>query len=485
MSHADLPALLPLLLVAALPVLALLLSAFLRSTSALAALALVGLAASSGSLLIAHRYAPRAVSRLLLIDGFSLYALALLFSGAFLVALLARDYLLSPGKGQRGDRFYVLLLFAVAGMALTVASNHLLAFFLGLETLTVSLYGLLGFTLERRAALEAGLKYLVLGAVASAFLLFGIALLYARGGTLELTGMRAALCSLPAAPGGAAGLDPVTLLGLALVLVGFGFKLAAVPFHMWSPDVYQGAPAPATALLSSGSKAAVLLALLRFVSVSGMGTCGAVLLLLAVLSALTMTIGNLLALGEQSLRRMLAYSSVAQMGYLLLGLVAWGAGGAAAVGFYLASYLASVIAAFGVLAVLSPGRHEMDGLAELRGLGYRRPLLAGLLALALLSLTGIPLTSGFFAKLYLFRAGLEARLGWLVVLAVVNSAASAYYYLRAAAVLWGRPPAGAPLFPAASGAASSTALSLLGAAVLGLGLWPGPLFALVQAVFGP
>ncbi|HEY3359469.1 MAG TPA: NADH-quinone oxidoreductase subunit N [Polyangia bacterium] len=471
MNRQDVVATLPLFVSAYAPVLVLMITAFWRHRTGIAVLTLASLLASFLAIIPALHAAPRLVTPLVLIDRFSLFFMGLCFAGGFAVVVLSRDYL--RDVPERVGRFYVLLLFAVFGMAAAVSSHHFAAFFLGLETLTMSLYGLIGFTRLRPTALEGGIKYLVLAATSSAFLLFGIALLYAEVGTMEFGRLALVMRTAPAMPGGA-------VLGFAFILVGFGFKLALVPFHMWSPDVYQGAPAPATALIASGSKGAIFALLFRLVSSLGVGHTTALHILLFTLAVITMFGGNLLALLQKNLKRMLAYSSVAHMGYLLIPLLAGGGGGAAAFGFYLVSYFATIIAAFGVLAVLSARGGEVEDLERLRGLAYRQPFLAAVLALAMLSLTGIPLTAGFVAKFYIFGAAVRAQLWTLVILGILNSGLSAYYYLRVIVVMVapGEPEAAPLAGPRAWGASG---LAVLGAVLVLLGVYPTPLIRLAEA----
>lgn len=479
MSRMDLIALLPLIVSGYVPVLVMMVSAFWRSTTGIAVLSLSILAASFVAIFAALPLAPRTVTPLILIDRFSLFYMGLLFAGGFVVVLISRDYLLS--HRERGDRFYLLLLFAVFGGAAAASSNHFASFFLGLETLTVSLYGLVGFTRQRRPSLEGGIKYLVLAASSSAFMLFGIALVYAELGTMDFSELSSVILSMKRQTLGWA-MPSSALMGMALIVVGFGFKLAMVPFHMWSPDVYQGAPAPAAALISSVSKGAIFALLFRFVGYLGLEPSDGLFQLLTLLAVLTMFGGNLLALLQPNLKRLLAYSSVAHMGYLLIPLLAGGRDGAASFGFYLVSYFATVIAAFGVIAMLSSRGEEIEELKDYRGLAYRQPLPATVLALAMLSLTGIPLTSGFIAKFYIFSAGVQSHLWMLVILGIVNSGISAFYYLRvlAAIYIYAEPVElpGAPLAPARAWGAS--ALVLLAAVILFFGIYPSPLIHLAQ-----
>jgi NADH-quinone oxidoreductase subunit N len=321
------------------------------------------------------------------------------------------------------------MLVATLGACVLVSSSHLISLFLGLELLSVSLYGMIAYV-RQALPIEAGLKYLVLAAVSAAFLLFGIALLYAALGTMELPQIAAALA------GG--GFDRLLVLpGLALLITGLGFKLAVVPFHLWTPDVYEGAPAPVTAYIATVSKGAVFALLLRYfhdARVLGMPSVFAVIWVIALAS---MTAGNLLALLQSNVKRMLAYSSIAHLGYVLVAFQAGGEIGPQAVTFYLAAYFVTTLGAFGVVSALSDGEDERMMLDEYRGLFWRRPLLASVFTAMLLSLAGIPLTAGFIAKFYVVAAGTSAARWALVIVLVLTSGIGLYYYLRVILAMYG------------------------------------------------
>lgn len=473
MIRADFIALLPLLITAYAGVAIMLVVAFWRSHAAAFVLTLVSLVVALGSIFIALPYAPRAVTPLIQIDSFSLFFTGLILAGALLVTLMSREYL--PAHQKRNEAFYVLLMFAVVGMIAIASSGHFAAFFLGLETLSASLFGLIGYTRNYKPSLEAAIKYLVMAAMSSAFLLFGIALIYADFGTMEFRSL---------VPLIAAGNPPIaTYFGLGLIMVGFGFKLAIVPFHMWSPDVYQGAPAPVTALIASGSKGAVFALLLRLVTVTGLMSNPRAFLVIAVLAVATMCVGNLLALLQNNVKRLLAYSSVAQIGYLLIPLLAGGATGASSIAFYLVSYFATTIAAFAVISAISGSRQmgDVEQIDDYRGLSLRRPILAAILTLSLLSLTGIPLTSGFIGKFYIFSAAVRSGLWWLVIVGVINSGVSAFYYLRVIVAMYTRPDTEPEPLPTAH-PATAIALAISTAVILLFGVYPSPLIHLAEVV---
>jgi NADH-quinone oxidoreductase subunit N len=438
-----------------------------------AALSLVGLAAALASvLLLAVGSARGAVlAGAVAADDFSLFFQGLALGVAAVAVLLSPSYLRSIGA-ERGE-YYALLLFSVVGMLGLVSSLELVSMFVALEIMSIALYGMAGMRRDRLESQESALKYFVTGAFASAFFLYGIALLYgATGGTaLDHVARGVKLLSGEAAP--------LALLGAALLLVGFGFKVASVPFHMWAPDVYEGAPTTATAFMSAGVKAAAFGALLRVFDSALPGLSPHWKPLVAVLAIVTMVVGNLAALAQTNLKRLLAYSSIAHAGYVLAALVAEPERTGEAVLFYLVAYAAVNLGAFGALAALAREGREPLSLRDVAGLADRRPAVAAALTVFLVSLTGIPVTAGFVGKFYLFGAAVSA--GWtvLAVVGVVTSVVSAYYYLRVVVAMYMQEPAGedpwSPVSPASAFAlAASAALTLL------LGVWPAPLLALAR-----
>jgi NADH-quinone oxidoreductase subunit N len=321
------------------------------------------------------------------------------------------------------------------------------------------------------------MKYFLIGAFSSGFFLYGIALIFGATGTTNLDRIANAVAA-------GAGHDPMLIIGLGLLLVGFGFKISSVPFHMWAPDVYEGAPTSVTAFIATGSKAAAFAALLRVLLTAVRGAPIDWTMLLWVLAALSMTLGNVVALAQQNLKRMLAYSSIAHVGYMLVGVVAGGALGNGSVLFYLLVYTFTTAGAFGAILLLERSGQEAVKLEDFGGLAARHPLLAVALSIFLLSLTGIPPFAGFVGKFYLFGAAVKSGYVWLAVIGVLNSAAAAYYYLRLIVFMYMREPEGAPtvLAPSLSGALALV-VALWG--VVQLGVAPGPLFDLAQAAVIP
>jgi NADH-quinone oxidoreductase subunit N len=470
------------MLLGATPVAAMLAVAVHRSHATTLGVTLAGLAASFAALWPAARVAPRQVTALLAVDGFSLFYAGLIVATTFAVALLAHGYLVR--RAVRPEELYVLVTLAAAGGAVLAAATHFASFFLGLEILSVSLYALLAYLPDRRLPLEAGVKYLTLAASSAAFLLFGMALVYAALGTMSFQGI---------ADGIAAARPPdwaLLVAGVILLVTGIGFKLALVPFHLWTPDVYEGSPAPVTAFIATASKGAMLAVLLRFFFRTGADQLGAVSLVFSVLAIASMALGNLLALLQRNVKRLLAYSSIAHMGYLVVAFLAGGALATQAATFYLVAYVVTTLICFGVVTVLSERERDADSLEDYRGLFWRRPALGAIFTTALLSLAGIPLTAGFVGKFYVVAAGASAGIWTLVVVLVVTSVVGLFYYLRVIVALYARAPAqpergsgvaevAAPL--ATGGRAVLAALTIL---LLWFGIYPAPILRLIRSAVG-
>ncbi len=404
-------------------------------------------------------------------DAFSLYFQALILGIAAVAVLLSPSYLRANG-GERGE-FYALLLMSVVGMLGLVSSLELVSLFVALEITSIALYAMAGMVRDRPESQESALKYFVTGSFSSAFFLYGIALLYGASGSTSLDRVALALSSLSPDTIGLA------VLGAGMLLVGFGFKVAAVPFHTWAPDVYEGAPTPATAFMSAGVKAAAFGALIRVFGSGLPALAGEWQPLVAALAATSMVVGNLAALGQTNLKRMLAFSSVAHAGYVLVALVAAPHFAGEAVLFYLVAYGAVNLGAFGTIAALSRDGREPLSLDDVAGLAERRPALAAALTVFLVSLTGIPVTAGFVGKFYLFNAAVSSGWVWLALVGVLMSVVSAYYYLRVVVAMYMRDPVGedpwAPVAPAAR-----LALGISVALTLALGIYPAPLLALAR-----
>ncbi|MDA8241471.1 MAG: NADH-quinone oxidoreductase subunit N [Nitrospiraceae bacterium] len=426
MSAADFTALSPVIVIAVAAIAVMMLIAFSRSHILTVLLTVTGLAGSFFSLFPAAGLVPMAVTPLIVIDGYSLFYMGLILMSGFVVTVLSYSYLES--REENPEEFYLLLLLAVLGSMVLVSARHFASFFLGLEVLTVSLYALVAYVREAARSNEAGLKYLVLAGVSSAFLLFGMALVYAGLGTMEF-GRIAEKVSIAAD-------NTLVISGFALTVVGIGFKLALVPFHMWTPDVYEGAPAPVAAFIATASKGAVFALLLRFLGGADLQAYRPLFLIFSLLSITSMLAGNLLALFQQNVKRILAYSSIAHLGYLVVAFLAEGRLAATAVSYYLAAYFVTMLGAFGVVTLLSGKKDDAESLDDYRGLAVQRPWLAGIFTVMLLSLAGIPLTAGFMGKFYVVAAGANSALWLLVVILAASSAIGLFYYLRIVAVLF-------------------------------------------------
>jgi len=417
----------------------------------------------------------RAFNGMVRLDGFALFFNLVIGFATGLVLLLSLDYL--RRQGMESGEFYILVLFAGVGMMLMAAAGDLIVVFLGLEIMSLSLYVLAGWFEGRLEAGEAAMKYFLLGAFASGFFLYGIALIFGATGSTNLDRIGVAVA-------GGAARDPLLLIGLGLLVVGFGFKISAVPFHMWAADVYQGAPTSVTALIATGSKAAAFAALLRVLLSALRPAQPDWTMLMWWLAVLSMTVGNVVALAQQNIKRMLAYSSIAHVGYILVGVVAGGALGGGSVLFYLLVYTFTTAGAFGVLLLLERQGREAVDVSDLAGLATRHPVLALTFSVFLLSLIGIPPTAGFVGKFYLFGAAVRTGFLWLAVIGVLNSAIAAYYYLRLIVYMYMRDPEGAPTvlvpsFPAGL----ALAVALWG--VVQLGVLPAPFLDLAQAALLP
>jgi NADH-quinone oxidoreductase subunit N len=400
-------------------------------------------------------------------DPFSLFFQALILGSAVVAVLLSPGYL--RATGVRGGEYYALLMFCVVGMLGLVSCTELVSLFVALEIMSVALYAMAGLHRDREESTESAMKYFITGAFSSAFLLYGIALLYGVSGSTTMSRIAGAVAARSV---GEAALLP--LVGLGLLLVGFGFKVASVPFHMWAPDVYEGAPTTVTAVMAAGVKAAAFGAFIRVLLQAVPSLAAQWRPAVAVLALLTVVIGNLGALAQTNVKRLLAFSSVAHAGYLLTALVAAPGQGAEAVLFYLVAYAAVNLGGFGALAALARDGREPLALTDLNGLAQRRPVLAAAMTLFLISLTGVPVSAGFVGKFYLFTAAVNAGYVGLAIVGVLASVISAYYYLRIAVAMYMRDPVGEDgwsrvgVLPAAALAASS-------AVVLALGVYPGPL----------
>jgi NADH-quinone oxidoreductase subunit N len=373
------------------------------------------------------------------------------------------------------EEFPLLVLIATLGATALAAAANFITLFLGLETMTLAMIGLIAYPRFRPAAEEAGLKYLILSAMSSAFVLFGIGAIELASGSLQFSHL---LAWVPPDAASHAAL----LAGLALLTIGAGFKLSVVPFHIWVPDIYEGAPAPSGGFVAVVAKIAVLAVIIRLIGAAGGVLPAAFDALITLVAILSMLAGNLLALRQENIKRVLGYSSIAHLGYLLVAILAAGAIGRLAVIFYLAAYAVTMIAAFGTIAALSRGDalRDTDSINELRGLFWTQPVLAAVLTLSLLSLAGIPPAIGFIAKMYIFAAGIHGALWNLTAFMVASSVIGLFYYLNIILVMSMRPATSDARVSAPRGRLAITALSM---PILAFGIAPQPLIALLSAAF--
>ncbi len=416
------PSVLPLIVVsvAAIAVLMVGVSVDDDESLGLGVLSLGGLALAFVLALAALGQSALAFGGSIVLDNFAIYFdLAILISTAMTV-LMSLEYV--GDLRLPGAEYYSLLLFATLGMMLLATAGDLIVIFLGLETMSIAVYALAGFRRGDPRSIEASLKYFMLGAFSTGFLLYGIALVYGATGTIRLDRIGTAMS-------GPMAHSPMMLLGVGMMLIGFAFKVAAVPFHMWAPDVYEGAPTPITAFMAVGVKMAAFAGFLRIFVVHLAGVSAQWTWVLWVLAALTMTAGNAIALVQSNIKRMLAYSSIAHAGYLLVGIAAADGAAGGAILYYLLGYAFTNMGAFAVVAALGRPDAPHERIADYRGLARRNPGLAAAMTLFMLSLAGVPPLAGFVGKFYLFGAALNRGLVWLVVIAALNSAASAYYYI--------------------------------------------------------
>lgn len=468
MTVTDFLCLTPFLIIATAPVVIMILISILRNYKVVYGFSILSLIVAFASIFYIVPSVPHSLEPLFVIDLYSLFFLGIIFFSALLVTLLSYDYI-KQLEGVR-EEYYIILFTSTLGAALLAVANHFILFFLGIETLSVSLYILIAFHRSKDTSIEAGIKYLILASVSSAFLLFGMALIYTAFGTMQFNGIVSALKST--------GFEsPLVNTGFGMMMVGIGFKLALVPFHMWTPDVYQGAPAPVTAYIATVSKGAVMAVLIRFFfNIKGFGN-QYFFMVISGIAILSMFIGNLLAVKQQNLKRLLAYSSIANMGYLLIILLTGTNEGIQAAIFYLISYFITTIGAFGVISLLSTSQSETEKIEDYKGLFWKRPWIAFVLTLSLLSLAGIPITAGFIAKFYVIFEGMKAGLMVLVFSLAINSVIGLYYYLRVITTLFST--SSATVLPKLSFTGNMT-LAFIALSILLLGIYPGWLIDVIE-----
>jgi NADH-quinone oxidoreductase subunit N len=480
MTATDLFVLIPYIALAATVVVLMLAIAFYRDHTMTAFLTLAGLGATFVTLFLALPSIPRSVTPLLIIDKYTYFYVGLIAAASMTVGLFSYNYL-QKHRGYQ-EEYYILLTLATLGSAILVGSNHFASFFLGLEILSVSLYGLIAYFRGREQAFEAGIKYLILAATSAAFLLFGMALVYADQGTMSFDH----IVWTQTITGGVVH-KAMILGGLSMIIVGIGFKLAVVPFHLWTPDVYEGAPMPVTAFIATVSKGGMFALLLRLFLQVNVTAQRPLFVVFGILAVASMLFGNLLALLQRNVKRVLAYSSIAHLGYLLVAFMAAGELGAVAATFYLATYFVTSLGAFGAMSVLSGPERDADTMEDYQGLFWQRPWLSVVLTASLLSLAGIPFTAGFLGKFYILTAGVGSALYWLVIILVISSTIGLYYYLRIIVVMYQHAESEAEprVAPSVPPLAAGVALIVLVMALVWLGVFPTPLLDVItSAVVG-
>jgi NADH-quinone oxidoreductase subunit N len=433
-----------------------------RSSTVFGTISVFSLIAALVGSVYAYGQAGPAFGGLLIVDGFATFFRVLVIVVGILTILPSYRFL--ARQDAETSEYHALLLFSIAGQCLMVAANELIMIFIGLEISSIASYVLAGYLRDDKRANEAALKYFLLGSFATAFFLYGVALIYGATGSVNLSMVRASIT-------GANAPAPVFVgVAAALMFVGLGFKVSASPFQIWAPDVYQGAPTPVTAFLSAGPKAAAFAIFLRIFMTAFEPIGNGWEPLVWISALLSMTIGNFAALLQSNVKRLLAYSSIAHAGYVLVALTARSEVGTAAAMFYLAAYALMNIGAFAVVSHLSGKGERYQNVDDFAGLGQKQPMTAAMLSIFMLSLIGVPLTGGFFGKFYIFKAALESHLVWLTVLGLLNSAVAAYYYLRILVMMYMHEPSEAatnaePLSP---GMSAALILPALGTLVLGI-----------------
>jgi NADH-quinone oxidoreductase subunit N len=467
MTERDFLCLTPFLIIAVAPVVIMVVVSVLRNYKVVYGFSVLSLLAAFGSIFFVLPSIPHAIEPLLILDVYSMFFLGIIIISALLVTFLSYDYI-KRLEGVR-EEYYIIIFTSTLGAALLTVANHFVLFFLGIETLSISLYILIAFQRSKSNSIEAGIKYLILASVSSAFLLFGMALIYAAFGTMQFGEIVATLVIHQP-------LSPLVLSGFGMMMVGIGFKLALVPFHMWTPDVYQGAPAPVSAYIATVSKGAVMAILIRFFFILKGFSNQYLFVAISGIAILSMFVGNILAIRQKNIKRLLGYSSIANMGYLIIILLTGSNKGVQASIFYLISYFFTTIGAFGVISLFSTNEYEAEKIEDFKGLFWKRPWVAMVFTLSLLSLAGIPVTAGFIAKFYVILEGMKAGLMVLIISMIINSVIGLYYYLRIITTLFST--TSETNLPELSFFGNIT-LAIIAVSILLLGIYPGWLIDII------
>ncbi|OTG94073.1 NADH-quinone oxidoreductase subunit NuoN [Acinetobacter sp. ANC 3832] len=484
-SFSELMPLAPVMIVALTAVVVMILTAIKRNHNLIATASVVGLNLAAINILFmmfGGAFAPSNVMGMFMVDPFTLFYQLMTIIAALACCTLSHAYIESY-KDKR-EELYILMMISVAGAMLMVSSSHYASFFISLELMSIPIYGLLAYTHQRSKSLEAGIKYLVLSATASAMLLMGMAYLYAYTGSLSFYDSVQALFE--------AIKQPMVVLGLGLIIFAIGFKLSLAPFHKWTPDVYQGAPAPIATFLATVAKVATIGLMVRFVLTSGAILIPSVVTIITIIAVLSIVVGNLLAVRQVNLKRILGYSSIAHFGYLLIALVSMTYASLGSVSVYVVAYTLTTIGAFGAVALMSSPYNNVDeaeSLADYRGLFWRRPVLTATLTVMMLSLAGIPLTAGFIGKFMVVMAAVTTQHWFLAAMVIVGSGIGLYYYLRVMVVMYMTPPENPRIDAVDHWGQKVGGIMVLGAALLVLliGVYPDPIisFALKSEILSP
>lgn len=478
MSKQDLHAIMPLFILTSAAILILFSIAVKRNHKVIYLITTVSLLADFIYVLFASSPPVWRVEPLFIFDGFGKFNFGLILIASVALTMLSFSYF--EQREERKEEYYILLILAILGACVLTVSKHFVSLFLGLEILSVSLYSMIAYLRKRERSDEGGIKYLVIAAFSSAFMLFGMALIYYGAGSMDFERIGQHLASLREIPA-------VMIGGFGFIVVGVGFKLGIVPFHMWTADVYEGAPLPVTSFIATVSKGGVVALLVRFFQMVNGYQYDSLVKTFMVLVIASMFVGNFLALRQQNIKRLLAYSSIAHLGYLLVAFLAGGKLGVEAVSFYLVAYFITTIGAFGILTYLSDEDRDAERIDDFRGLFWRRPWTATCFSAMLLSLSGMPLTAGFMGKFYVVAAGVSANTWLLVIMLVINSAIGLYYYIRIIAVMCEKDVVEEPsvVLKPTIYLISAFSVGAITIALLWIGVFPEGLMVLIRTMLNP
>ncbi len=479
MSKQDLLSVVPLFILTSASILILFSIAIKRNHKVIYIITALSLLADFIYVTMADTPAVWKLEPLFIFDGFGKFNVGLILITAVALTMLSYSYF--EQREERKEEYYILLILATLGACTLAISKHFVSLFLGLEILSVSLYSMIAYLRKRERSDEGGIKYLIIAAFSSAFMLFGMALIYYATGSMDFAVIGNYLSTLQELP-------IIMVAGFGFVLVGVGFKLGIVPFHMWTADVYEGAPLPVTSFIATVSKGGVVALLVRFFTMVNGYQYDSLINTFTVLVIASMFVGNFLALRQQNVKRLLAYSSISHLGYLLVAFLAGGKLGIEAVSFYLVSYFITTVGSFGILTYLSDKDRDAELLDDFKGLFWKRPWTATAFSAMLLSLAGIPLTAGFVGKFYVVAAGVNGNTWLLVIMLVVNSSIGLYYYIRIIAIMCDREnvneQSSATLSPSLY-LISGFSVAVITVALLWIGIFPGGLMALIRSLLNP